>query len=115
MEERRVNHGFVTLLDCVIGLISGRWEGGGGGGAGAGEVDDHGAGRAVALMTPVINIGTTLENTAGWETGWGYPLITREYVHGLAGLGLQTVRRPAASDTYEENGRIIAKQFERVA
>jgi len=99
----------------VIGLISGGWGGGGGGGAGAGEVDDYGAGRAVALMTPGINIGTTLENMARWETGWGNPLITREYVHRLTGLGLQTVRRPVASDTYVENGRITAKQFERVA
>jgi len=69
----------------------------------------------VALMTPGINIGTTLENMARWETGWGNPLITWEYVHRLTGLGLQTVRRPVASDTYVENGRITAKQFERVA
>jgi len=96
-------------------LISGGWGGGGGGGTGAGEVDDYGAGRAVALMTPGINIGITLENTARWEMGWSNPIIAREYVQRLAGLGLQTVRLPVASDTYMENGRITAKQFERVA
>src|SRR5678809_590438 len=47
---------------------------------------------AVGQMTPGINIGNTLENTAEWETGWGNPPITREYVQSLARLGFKTVR-----------------------
>ncbi|HSV15465.1 MAG TPA: cellulase family glycosylhydrolase, partial [Tepidisphaeraceae bacterium] len=70
---------------------------------------------AVAQMTPGINIGNTLEATAGWETGWGNPPITKEYVQTLARLGFKTVRLPVAWDTYADNGRITQKQFDRVA
>ena len=70
---------------------------------------------AVGLMTPGINIGNTLENTARWEIGWGNPPITREYLQRLARLGFKTVRLPVAWDTYAENGRITPKQFQRVA
>jgi endoglucanase len=66
-------------------------------------------------MTPGINIGNTLENTAHWETGWGNPPITKEYVRALARLGFRTVRLPVAWDTYADNGRITAQQFQRVA
>src|SRR3954466_8300347 len=45
---------------------------------------------AVASMSPGTNIGNTLENTATWETGWGNPPITREYVQSLARLGFKT-------------------------
>jgi endoglucanase len=70
---------------------------------------------AVGQMTPGINIGNTLENTTHWETGWGNPPITHEYVQSLARLGFKTVRLPVAWDTYADNGRITPKQFARVA
>ena len=70
---------------------------------------------AVGQMTPGINIGNTLENTSRWEIGWGNPPITKEYVQSLARLGFKTVRLPVAWDTYADNGRITAKQFNRVA
>lgn len=70
---------------------------------------------AVAAMTPGINIGNTLENTTHWETGWGNPPITREYVQTLARLGFKTVRLPVAWDTYAEAGQITPQQFARVA
>jgi endoglucanase len=66
-------------------------------------------------MTPGINIGNTLDNTAHWETGWGSPPITREYVQSLARLGFHTVRLPVAWDTYADDGRITPQQFQRVA
>jgi hypothetical protein len=31
---------------------------------------------ATDRMSPGTNIGNTLENTTGWETGWGNPLIS---------------------------------------
>ena len=70
---------------------------------------------AVAKMTPGINIGNTLENTNIWETGWGNPLITKEYVQQLAKLGFKSVRLPVAWDTYADNGKITPKQFQRVS
>lgn len=70
---------------------------------------------AVAQMTPGINIGNTLENTTRWETGWGNPPITKEYVQHLARLGFKSVRLPVAWDTYADNGRITPEQFSRVA
>jgi len=70
---------------------------------------------AVQAMTPGINIGNTLENITIWETGWGNPPITREFVQSLARLGFRTVRLPVAWDTYADNGRITPKQFRRVS
>jgi endoglucanase len=70
---------------------------------------------AAAQMSPGINIGNTLENTARWETGWGNPPITREYVQSLARLGFKTVRLPVAWDTYAQNGQIPPDKFRRVA
>jgi endoglucanase len=70
---------------------------------------------AVSQMTPGINIGNTLENTTHWETGWGNPPITREYVQSLARLGFKTVRLPVAWDTYAENGRIPPDKLQRVS
>src|SRR5581483_3015904 len=69
---------------------------------------------AVGQMTPGINIGNTLENTARWETGWGNPPITKEYVQTLARLGFKTVRLPVAWDTFADHGRITDQQFARV-
>ena len=43
-----------------------------------------------------VNIGNTLDNTTTWETGWGNPRITKEYVESLAALGFKTVRLPVA-------------------
>lgn len=70
---------------------------------------------AAGQMTPGINIGNTLENTAQWETGWGNPPITKEYVQTLARLGFKSVRLPVAWDTYADNGQVTPKQFQRVA
>ena len=70
---------------------------------------------AVDLMSPAINIGNTLENTTAWETGWGNPPITKDYVQSLARLGFKTVRLPVAWDTYAEDGRIQPDRFARVS
>jgi endoglucanase len=70
---------------------------------------------ATRQMSPGINIGNTFDNTQEWETGWGNPRITREYVQSLARLGFKTVRLPVAWDTYAENGRIPADKMRRVA
>ncbi len=69
---------------------------------------------ASSLMSPGINIGNTLENTTQWETGWGNPRITKEYVQKLAGLGFKTVRLPVAWDTYAVNGRVQPDKLRRV-
>ncbi|HEY5809309.1 MAG TPA: glycoside hydrolase family 5 protein [Povalibacter sp.] len=70
---------------------------------------------AVDLMSPGINIGNTLENTSKWETGWGNPPITKEFVEHLAQLGFRTVRLPVAWDTYAIDGRIQPDKFRRVS
>jgi endoglucanase len=70
---------------------------------------------AVPLLGIGINIGNTLDNTASWETGWGNPLITREYIASLARLGFKTVRLPVAWDTYAVQGRIQPEKLRRVA
>jgi endoglucanase len=61
-----------------------------------------------------VNIGNTFDNTTSWETGWGNPRITKEYVHGLATLGFKTVRLPVAWDTYAHGGRIPDDKLARV-
>src|SRR5437660_3125382 len=76
---------------------------------------DLDAWSAVDAMGVGTNIGNTLENTAAWETGWGNPPITKEYVHALASLGFNTVRLPVAWDTYARDGRIDAAKLARVA
>jgi endoglucanase len=83
----------------------------------AGDIEpmsDLDAWSAVKLMGVGVNIGNTLENTTQWETGWGNPRITREYVESLAKLGFKTVRLPVAWDTYAHDGRIDEKKLERV-
>jgi endoglucanase len=62
-----------------------------------------------------VNIGNTLENTTHWETGWGNPRVTKEYVESLAKLGFKTVRLPVAWDTYAKDGKIEAEKMKRVA
>ena len=75
---------------------------------------DLDAWTAAKLMGVGVNIGNTLENTTQWETGWGNPRITREYVDSLAALGFKTVRLPVAWDTYAREGRITQEKLERV-
>jgi endoglucanase len=69
---------------------------------------------AVAALSPGINIGNTLDNTTTWETGWGNPPITKEFVASLARLGFKSVRLPVAWDTYAVDGRIQADKLARV-
>jgi endoglucanase len=69
---------------------------------------------AAKLMGTGVNIGNTLENTTTWETGWGNPRITKEFVESLARLGFKTVRVPVAWDTYARDGRIAADKLARV-
>ena len=69
---------------------------------------------AVDQMTPGINIGNTFDSTVHWETGWGSPLITKEYIQSLARAGFKTVRLPVAWDTFADNGRITPQQFQRI-
>ena len=69
---------------------------------------------AASRMSPGINIGNTLENTTTWETGWGNPPITKEYVESLARLGFKTVRLPVAWDTYAVDGRVPPDKWSRV-
>lgn len=112
----------VVLMLAWLGVAA-AW----GGGVGTGEIEGV-AGRAeqeqmtpvdaksaVALLTPGFNIGNTLENTTKWETGWGQPLITREFVQALAKMGFRSVRLPVAWDTYAKDGKITEEQFARVA
>lgn len=61
-----------------------------------------------------VNIGNTLDNTTTWETGWGNPRITREYIESLAAHGFKTVRLPVAWDTYARDGRISDEKLDRV-
>jgi endoglucanase len=69
---------------------------------------------AVPLMSPGTNIGNTLDNTTAWETGWGNPPITKEYIDSLARLGFKTVRLPVAWNTYAAEGRIEPDKLARV-
>jgi endoglucanase len=75
---------------------------------------DISAWDAAKQMGIGVNIGNTLENTTSWETGWGNPRITKEYVESLAALGFKTVRLPVAWDTYAHNGRIPDEKLARV-
>lgn len=76
---------------------------------------DLDAWNAAKLMGIGVNIGNTLENTASWETGWGNPPITKEYIQGLRALGFNVVRLPVAWDTYAHNGQIDGDKIKRVA
>src|SRR5688572_5211150 len=70
---------------------------------------------AASRMGFGVNIGNTLENTTKWETGWGNPPITREFVENLSKLGFKSVRVPVAWDTYAVDGQIRADKFQCVA
>jgi endoglucanase len=78
------------------------------------SADDLDAWSAAKLMGVGVNIGNTLENTTTWETGWGNPRITKEYVESLAKHGFKTVRVPVAWDTYARDGRIADDKLARV-
>jgi endoglucanase len=81
----------------------------------AGEkMTDLTAWAAVPLMTPGTNIGNTLDNTTTWETGWGNPPITKEFIDSLAHLGFKTVRLPVAWDTYAVDGHVQPDKLSRV-
>lgn len=82
------------------------------GNGGGGEPLD--AGAMVEDMSFGTNIGNTLENTTSWETGWGQPLITREFIDGIASRGIKTVRLPVAWDTYAMSGQVNAAHLSRV-
>lgn len=69
---------------------------------------------AAKLMGIGVNIGNTLDNTTTWETGWGNPPITRDYIQHLAGLGFRTIRLPVAWDSYAHDGRIDRDKLARV-
>jgi endoglucanase len=60
------------------------------------------------------NIGNTLENTTEWEVGWGQPLISQEFILGIASRGIKSVRVPVAWDTYATGGVIDAAKLSRV-
>jgi len=79
------------------------------------KMTDLEAWAAVPLMTPGTNIGNTLDNTTTWETGWGNPPITKEFVESLAHLGFKTVRLPVAWDTFAVDGRIQPDKLSRVS
>src|SRR3569833_1116991 len=68
---------------------------------------------AATLMGMGVNIGNTLESTSHWETGWGNPRITREYIEHLGALGFKVVRVPVAWDTSASNGRIQPAKLAR--
>ena len=76
---------------------------------------DFDAWTATKAMGIGVNIGNTLENTTIWETGWGNPPITREFVQSLAAHGFGVVRVPVAWDTYAHNGQIDRDKLKHVA
>jgi len=75
---------------------------------------DIDAWTAASLMGIGTNIGNTLDNTTHWETGWGNPLITKEFVLSLKAAGFKTIRLPVAWDTYADEGRIETDKLTRV-
>jgi len=77
-------------------------------------VADLEAWDAAKLMGFGVNIGNTLDNTTTWETGWGNPQITRDYIQNLAALGFRVVRLPVAWDSFAHNGQIDPDKLARV-
>jgi len=75
------------------------------------DLDAWGAAKRMGIGT---NIGNTLDNTTTWETGWGNPRITKDYIQKLAALGFRTVRLPVAWDAYAHDGRIDPDKLARV-
>jgi endoglucanase len=84
-------------------------------GAAPAPMADLDAWAAARAMGVGANIGNTLDNTTRWETGWGNPQITKEFVDNLAVLGFKTVRLPVAWDVYAREGRITDEKLARVA
>jgi hypothetical protein len=82
--------------------------------AGSAVAGDLVAWDAAKQMGIGVNIGNTLENTTHWETGWGNPKITKDYVESLAKRGFRTVRLPVAWDTYARDGKIDRAKLKRV-
>src|SRR6478735_8233301 len=66
---------------------AGSANGGASGSGGSETVDARGVVKALGFGT---NIGNTLENTTTWETGWGQPLITQNFINGMASHGIRT-------------------------
>ncbi|HUQ11419.1 MAG TPA: glycoside hydrolase family 5 protein [Steroidobacteraceae bacterium] len=95
-------------LIAAVGLFAGA-------AVAAEPMKDLDAWSAATLMGVGANIGNTLENTTHWETGWGNPVITKEFVENLAKLGFRTVRLPVAWDLYTKKGRITDEKLARVA
>ena len=79
--------------------------------AAATDLDAWAAAKAMGIG---VNIGNTLENTTSWETGWGNPLITRNFIQSLAAHGFKTVRVPVAWDSYAHDGKIDPDKLKRV-
>ena len=77
----------------------------------ASDLDAWSAAKAMGIG---VNIGNTLENTTAWETGWGNPPITKEFVRSLAAHGFGVVRVPVAWDTYAHEGKIDPQKLKRV-
>jgi endoglucanase len=75
------------------------------------DLDAWSAAKAMGIG---VNIGNTLENTTTWETGWGNPPITKEFVQSLATHGFGVVRVPVAWDTYAHNGQIDREKLKHV-
>jgi endoglucanase len=75
------------------------------------DIDAWSAAKAMGIG---VNIGNTLENTTTWESGWGNPPITREFVQSLAAHGFGVVRVPVAWDTYAHNGQIDREKLKHV-
>ncbi len=94
-----------TLIACLFSITAV---------AAAGRTTSLDAWTAAKLMGIGVNIGNTLENTSAWETGWGNPRITKEYVDSLAAMGFKTVRLPVAWDTFARDGRILPDKMARV-
>ena len=75
---------------------------------------DLDAWTAAKRMGIGVNIGNTLDNTTTWETGWGNPPITKEFVQSLAAHGFGVVRVPVAWDTYARDGHIDRDKIKHV-
>jgi endoglucanase len=102
-----VNYKYSSVFVVLLGLLGTLR-------AQAEPMSDLDVWTAAKQMGAGVNIGNTLENTTQWETGWGNPRITREYIENLAALGFKTVRLPVAWDTYARDGRIPADKLARV-
>jgi len=75
------------------------------------DLDAWSAAKAMGIG---VNIGNTLENTSTWETGWGNPPITKEFVQSLKAHGFGVVRVPVAWDTYAHDGKIDPDKLKHV-